>query len=805
MTSAGTQPLAEEQAGYAVEDESARRAELGNLYYQVPIAVVVNILLASLVAITFWNHAPAPLLLGWWGLITAINVVRWWTGQLYRTAEDGARYRPGLKIFTVLTLASGASWGLSAPLFVQRIGAFDQQFVLLIVIAGLAAGAIPLLAVVLRVYLLYLAVLLAPACAWLLLSGDTQYTTVGMMALVFAAAMASAGRNYAANFRRSQMLATALALAKSRAEEANTELRATITETREMQDALRASERRFQTAFEQAPIGIALLDAEGELIQANPTLADLFGYGIEELQHKRITALVLDDDLCDFERTLGTLLGGDENRAQTDVRVVRANGDTFWAAVAMASVYQEHSQKTSIIVQFHDITESVKLSTRLQYEAAHDELTGFVNRREFERRLRGLLATRHGTGAAHTLCYLDLDRFKVINDREGHIAGDEVLRQVAAILHDQIRGGDTIARVGGDEFAILLEHCDVDAATRIAETLVSAVGEFRFCWSGKVFRIDLSVGVAPIGPEHHNTNDILRVADTACAAAKDAGGARVHVYHPEDHEARLRKGEIEWLDALTDALDRGAFELYGQPIVPTTGSSGHDRLNVEILARMRGPDADTLLPSSFLPAAERYGLVVRIDQWIVDAVISWFEENPGYVNQTETCTINLSAASLGDAEFMDHLLNRIRNAPLDPSMLRFEITETAAIGHLAQARNFMRSLEAVGCNFSLDDFGSGLSSFGYLRSLPVDTLKIDGQFIRDMAADQVDHALVKSIKEIARVLDLTTVAECVEDQETLELLRDIGVDFVQGHYLGYPRPLAEIYADHRSTINNAVG
>jgi len=805
MTEVGAQSLADERPGYLSEDESARRAELVNLYYQVPIAVVVNILLASLVVLAFWKHVPLPLLLGWWGLIAGINVARWWTGRLYRNSEDGAGYRPGLKTFTVLALASGATWGVSAPLFVPLTGSFDQQFVLLIVMAGLAAGAIPLLAVVLRVYLAYLLVLLAPACAWLLLSGEGQFTTVGMMALVFAAAMASAGRHYATNFRRSQMLATALALAKSRAEEANTELRQTITETREMQDALRASERRFQTAFEQAPIGIALLDAEGQLMQANPTLADLFGYSVNELQQKRITALVLDEDLCDFERTLEILLAGDESRTQTDVRFVRADGDTFWAAVAMASVYQEHSQKTSIIVQFHDITESVKLSTRLQYEAAHDELTGFVNRREFERRLQGLLATRHGTGAAHTLCYLDLDRFKVINDREGHIAGDEVLRQVAALLHEQIRGGDTIARVGGDEFAILLEHCDVEAATRIADTLVSAVSDFRFCWGGKVFRIDLSIGVAPIGPEHHHTNDILRVADTACAAAKDAGGAQVHVYRPEDHEVRLRKGEIEWLEALTDALDRDAFELYGQQIVPIAGPSARDRLHVEILARMHGPGADTLMPSSFLPAAERYGLAVRLDQWIVDAVISWLEANPGYAQQTETCAINLSGASLGDTEFKSHLLNRLQKASLDTSMLRFEITETAAIGHLAQARSFMRSLESVGCHFSLDDFGSGLSSFAYLRSLPVDTLKIDGQFIRDMAHDQVDHALVKSIKEIGRVLGLITVAECVEDDATLELLRDIGVDFVQGYHLGYPRPLAEIYEGYRRAIGNAVG
>lgn len=800
MNDSGINPSGDVDSSKDDQKELVHRAKLDNLFSQVRISVSVNILLAIIIVWSYLDTLPPILLLGWFSILSMINLYRWVLADRYSTDNHDSDTGSQTTGFLAWTLASGMAWGLSTPLFFSYTDRIDQQFLLIIVIAGLAAGAIPMLASVLRIYLGYLVVLLTPAFGWLLLANNHDHVVIGMMTLVFAAALASAGRNYAANFHRSQSLAGALTTAKAHTEQINADLHRKVAEALEIQDALRESEQRFHMAFEQAPIGMALLDHDSRLVQINPTLANLLGYSVRELTGKRIFSLVLDEDLIGFEHTLKALLDGSDLRVRTDLRFARADGQTLWASVAMAFIDPFRSEEKYIILQLQDITESVELSARLQYEAAHDELTGFVNRREFERRLTRLLANHHDEQINHTLCYLDLDRFKIINDSEGHIAGDEVLRQVAAILQEHIRGGDTIARIGGDEFAILLEHCDVKSACRIADTLIMAVNEFRFCWSDKVFRLDLSIGVASIEPEYFNTYDILRVADAACAAAKEAGGARSHIYRAHDEDIQRRQGEIEWLGLLTDALDSDGFDLYAQPIVPTPAHSVISGLRFEVLVRMNDTISDTLLPSAFLPAAERYGLAVKLDRWVVEAIFSWFRNRPEQISKIDSCAINLSGVSLGDIEFTNHVMKLIRSAPLEPSQLRFEITETAAIGHLAQARHFMTRVHSLGCRFSLDDFGSGLSSFGYLRSLPVDTLKIDGQFVRDIVDDRVDRALVKSINEIGRVLDLTTVAECVETEATLEMLRGIGVDYVQGYYTGQPRPLPEMFESNPVSV-----
>lgn len=775
------------------QEELVHRAKLDNLFNQVRISVYVNIILAITICWSYLHTVPMLLLSSWFISLSATNIYRWTLASRYISGDHDAALQVRTREFLAWTLASGILWGLSVPLFLPYADQMDQQFLLIIAVAGLAAGAIPMLASVLRIYLIYLAALLAPTFGWLLLADNHNFAAIGIMTLMLAIVLAFAGRNYAANFHRSHSLASALASAKTHVEKVNFDLHKKISEALKIQDSLRESEQRFHMAFEQAPIGMGLINHESRLVQANPTLAELLGYSAREMIGTRISSLVLDEDLIGFEHTLHALRDGKESRSHTEVRLVRSDGHTLWASVAMASIDSSQANEKYMILQLQDITESVELSARLQYEASHDELTGFVNRREFERRLMRLLANHDDPRIEHTLCYLDLDRFKVINDSEGHIAGDNVLRQVAAILQEHIQEGDTIARIGGDEFAILLEHCDVASACRISDNLVMAVNEFRFCWSDKVYRLDLSIGIASIEPEYCNTYDILRLADAACAAAKEAGGARSHVYRVHDEEIQRRQGEIEWLGLLTDALDSDGFDLYAQPIVPTAPSSATSGLRFEILVRMQHTISDTLLPSAFLQAAERYGLAVRLDKWVIEAVFSWFRNHPETLSEIESCAINLSGNSLGDAEFTEHMMTLIRGAPLAPSQLRFEITETAAIGHLAQARYFMRRLQSLGCNFSLDDFGAGLSSFGYLRSLPVDTLKIDGQFVRDIVDDRVDRALVQSINEIGRVLDLTTIAECVENETTMEMLQNIGVDYVQGYYTGKPRPLLKFF------------
>ncbi|MFW5970356.1 MAG: EAL domain-containing protein, partial [Halofilum sp. (in: g-proteobacteria)] len=542
-------------------------------------------------------------------------------------------------------------------------------------------------------------------------------------------------------------------------------------------------------AFDQAPIGMALTRSDGRVFQANPALRDLLHYQPELPGDIALTDLVVDEDRPGFEAALAELAGGSRTRAGLDIRLRGADGQTLWTSVAIAAVNDLPIDDRYLIVEIQDITESVKLSARLRYEASHDALTALTNRREFERRLTRLIGARRQADRVHSICYIDLDRFKIINDSEGHMAGDEVLRQVSGVLHQHVRTGDTIARVGGDEFALLLENCDAPHALRIAEDLVRAVSEFRFFWNDQVFRLDLSIGIAEILSHESAVSEIMRNADAACAVAKEAGGGRAHVYRADDHEMQRRHGEIEWISRITRALERNAFELYIQPIIECRAETHEHGMYFEILVRMRTEEGRVLLPSSFLPAAERYGLAIRIDRWVIGALFDWFRHNPAVVPRVDACSINLSGTSVDDPDFAEQLVTDLQTAPLAPSQLRFEITETAAIGHLAQAGRFMKRLASLGCRFSLDDFGSGLSSFGYLRSLPVDTLKIDGQFVRDIARDPVDHALVRSINDIGRVLGLTTVAEYVEDLATLEALRTIDVDFVQGYFSGHPVPI----------------
>jgi diguanylate cyclase (GGDEF)-like protein/PAS domain S-box-containing protein len=695
-------------------------------------------------------------------------------------------------------MLSAALWGITPWLFLADATPYEG-LILLIAIAGLSGGAIAFLGCIWGVYLGYTVLTILPVALWLLLNSGPAGIGLGLMTLVYLLALVAAGRNHAANFRQAHEMAARLARTNADAESANRHLRTKIDETLRAREALARSEQRFHTAFDQAPIGMALARPDGGIFQSNPALRDLLHYQPELPADFGLTDLVIDEDRPGFEITLGALASGARSRADLDIRLQRADGQTLWTSVAIATVNDLPVDDRYLIVELQDITESVKLSARLHYEASHDVLTDLTNRREFERRLNRLIEAHRQADRVHSICYIDLDRFKVVNDSQGHIAGDEVLRQVAGVLHQHVRTGDTIARLGGDEFALLLENCDAPHALRIAEDLVRAIGDFRFFWKDQIFRLDLSIGIAEIQPHESAVSDIMRNVDAACAVAKKAGGGRAHVYRADDLEMQRRHGEVEWISRITRALERDAFELYVQPIVDIRRQDRERGMHFEVLLRMRTEDDRLLPPSDFLPAAERYGLATRIDRWVISAVFDWVRRHPALVPCIDACAINLSGTSVDDPEFAEQLVTELRTAPLSPSQLRFEITETAAISHLAQASRFMTRLASLGCRFALDDFGSGLSSFGYLRSLPVDTLKIDGQFVRDIARDPVDHALVRSINDIGRVLGLTTVAEYVEDEATLEALRTIGVDFVQGHFPGRPIPIDTLSSDPSDT------
>jgi diguanylate cyclase (GGDEF)-like protein len=423
----------------------------------------------------------------------------------------------------------------------------------------------------------------------------------------------------------------------------------------------------------------------------------------------------------------------------------------------------------------------------LAYQARHDALTDLMNRAEFERRLERALADAREQGAAHCLLYLDLDQFKVVNDTCGHTAGDELLKRLAGVLREQMRDHDTLARLGGDEFGVLLEGCGLDPARRIAEGLLATIKQFHFVWEGKNFSIGASIGLVPIDAHSESVADALRQADIACYAAKDHGRNRMHVFAPDDAELASRHGEMQWVARLTEAIEQNRFCLYRQTIAALGNHAGRAP-RWEFLLRLDDGRGGVIAPVTFIPAAERYNLMPAIDRWVVRAALAHLAVLTGDDAQG-AFFINLSGASLSDAAFFDFLRAELEAQRILPGRVVFEITETAAITIFHDAVRFMRELRELGCRFALDDFGSGLSSFSYLRTLPVDYVKIDGQFVRAMHADPMARAIVRAANDIAHTVGLRTIAESVETGEEWRALAEIGVDYAQGYHIERPCPL----------------
>jgi diguanylate cyclase (GGDEF)-like protein/PAS domain S-box-containing protein len=443
-----------------------------------------------------------------------------------------------------------------------------------------------------------------------------------------------------------------------------------------------------------------------------------------------------------------------------------------------------------VVLVFRDVTQARHESQKVSYQASHDALTGLINRREFERRLSRVLETAQSADTENTLCYLDLDRFKQVNDTCGHVAGDELLRQVSQLLTQQIRKRDTLARLGGDEFGLLMEHCSINEAKAVVENLIKVVGEFSFPWEEQNFSIGVSIGMVDVSRHSAAMHQVLQAADSACYLAKEQGRNRLHVHQATDAERFRRHTEMQWAERLPRALDEGRFRLCFQPIKPLDGSLEATPVDqYEVLVQLLAENGASVPPGAFLPAAERYRLSERLDRWIIRRVLRWLGEHPQHLQQLRVCSINLSGPSLGGSSFRSFVIEEIAQSGVAAHKLCFEIAETVAIANLSSTRVFIEALKAQGCLFALDDFGSGLSSFTYLKNLPVDFLKIDGLFIRDILNDPMALAMVKSINEIGHVMGKATIAKFVENASILQKLREIGVDYAQGFGIDRPRPL----------------
>jgi diguanylate cyclase (GGDEF)-like protein/PAS domain S-box-containing protein len=564
--------------------------------------------------------------------------------------------------------------------------------------------------------------------------------------------------------------------------------------------ALEIEKELAQVTLHSIGDGVITTDAEGRVRYLNPIAERYTEWPTGEARGRPLVEIyrVIDERTGHAIEPL--VRPGADPREETEaasMRLVSRSGRECPIRFSCAPINAGSGKLLGMIVVFHDISQIRAMAQQLIWQASHDALTGLVNRREFERRLSELIETARNQGREHALMFMDLDNFKAVNDTCGHSAGDELLRQLTAVMLTRMRGSDTLARLGGDEFGALLESCPLDQALRIAHAVRETVREFRFVWENKTFSVGVSVGLVPIDAESRDLNQTLGFADACCYEAKNKGRDRVQVHRPQDTDLGAKHSELQLVSQINRAFELGQFRLYRQRIVPLAQNASQQPY-YEVLVRMLDPSGALVPPTGFMPAAERYNLLTSIERWVISSLVEFLHRQwqtgviphqPGPDGTRGYYAVNLSGASINDKSFPEFVRNLLTRYELPHGLLCFEITETTAISNLNKAAELMHELKGMGYRFALDDFGTGMSSFAYLKYLPVDYLKIAGMFVKDMADDAMDCAIVEAINRISHILGMQTVAESVENAKTLERVTALKVDFAQGYYIAEPEAL----------------
>jgi|GEM_PF-1362366 len=561
-----------------------------------------------------------------------------------------------------------------------------------------------------------------------------------------------------------------------------------ITSLKETEESLYYAKEHAEVTLLSIGDGVVTTDAQCYVQYVNPTAENLLGLSSTDCMGKHIDDIVSfvgEDQVAAFASPVVECLEKDDVvRMGGEYSIVNAHDDEVGIEITAAPIRDRQGRQTGCVLVLHDVSESRKLAKQLNWQATHDSMTGLINRHEFEQRLNRAITHAYGD-IQHALFYIDLDQFKIINDTCGHYAGDELLSRLSQLMQQRMRARDTLARLGGDEFGVLLEHCPMERALQIAEELRNLIRDFRFVWQNRSFDVSVSIGVVAIHAKSESMANVLAAADMACYAAKESGRNRVHAYKESDQELLRRHSEMMWVSRLTTALESGRFVLHAQSIKPCRGES--TMTHVEILIRLLDEQNELVYPGAFIPAAERFNLMPAIDRWVIEKTFAGFAKfKVRHAQENFLIDINLSGASLSDDELLGYIQQKLNQFAILPSQICFEITETATISHLPRATHLMQELRGIGCLFALDDFGSGLSSFGYLRDLPVNYLKIDGKLVKTIAENPMDAAMVAAINDIGHVMGMQTIAEFVEDAATQEKLKELGVDYIQGYHVEMP-------------------
>jgi diguanylate cyclase (GGDEF)-like protein/PAS domain S-box-containing protein len=889
-------------------------AQIDLVYTQAPVALATALAAAALISLGLWGVADHTQLLLWFSLQLLQTTVRTFLVINYRRAGNDVRRKPRwAHLYLIGALFSGVIWGCLG-LLIDFSWPVEYPILVIMGLAGILAGAISSYAVVMPVYIAFMApAIIITTQAMLAQPGDSS-NVMGLLLMVFAGALLVIARNYNSSVIRTLQL-----------REENNELLAQLTMTnasletqvRERQQAEKELVRDREL-FTKGPVTVFRwrIDEGWPIEYASKTVSQ-FGYEAADLVQQQIpyTSLIHPNDL---ERIRQAEFNTSDNRYAylgIDYRIIRADGQVRWvydysipvrdegghithyagyllditdrkqaefelqqekerAQITLQSIgdavittdvngqieflnpvaerltgwecaiarglslnrilghfdaasrggiekpvarslqtgmsarsgrdwmlrrhdgssvsiqysisplLSRDGEALGVVLVLHDVTENRSMARQLSYQASHDALTGLINRREFETRLQSALESTRSGNEHHVLCYLDMDQFKIVNDTCSHSAGDRLLKDVAAILQAGLRETDVLARIGGDEFGILLKNCLLEDAVGITENLLAMIRTINNDSGGLTFEVSASIGIAVLDPGSESITAVMRRADLACYAAKDNGRNRIHVYQDGDHELTRRHGEMKWVSRLTEAIKEERLVLYCQDIVPVRQDSGK-RHHFEVLVRMMDESGELVMPGRFLPAAERYNLVLALDRWVIARSFAWYATS----RQDQIMSINLSGNSLTDDSILGFVKEELIRYAIPPNSVCFEITETAAIANLDHAIRFINELRQLGCLFALDDFGSGLSSFSYLRNLPVNYLKIDGSFVRGLDTDPVNAAMVNAIVQLGKVMSIETIAEFVENDATLQLLAEIGVDYAQGYGIARPRPL----------------
>ncbi|MBK7353098.1 MAG: EAL domain-containing protein [Nitrosomonas sp.] len=806
-----------------------RAGQIKLLFQQTPSAFLATLLNSVILVSILWGNVPANQLISWIITVYILTLARYLFVLRYHQTKPPSAYAVIWGRFFILgVFLSGTLWGIAGKIFFIQDSLLHQLF-LIYLLGGMVAGAMSTLSSYRGAFLTFSIPVTLPICHEVFSLGSEFHIAIASTFLLFLIMLWAISQrlhlmitdSLRLRFDNADLLSDLLQ-AKNEQQTINEALQTQIIEKELAQKTLQAineqleqhimerthdlvltndSLRREKELFRVtlASIGDAVIttDAQGNVTYLNPIAESLTGWHNAESigipLHNVFQTADQETQECLVNMLSDCLATATTPNKSQECLLIRKDQQESVVDYSVAPIHNDEGNIYGIVLTFRDVTEQRNLARKLAYQASHDPLTGLLNREAFENRLTKILGAAREDNV-HALLYLDLDQFKVVNDTCGHSAGDELLRHITTLLQSQLRTRDTLARLGGDEFGIILEHCSKKDAIKIAQTLREAIQDYRFHWQDKSFTIGVSIGLYPITRSGENLSNVLSAADNACYAAKETGRNRVHVYQSDDDLLQKRTGEMQWLPRIQKAVIENRLCLFFQPILATDNDQTIEK-HGEILLRLRDEQGNLIMPGAFLPPAERYDQMILIDRWVIEKAIAFIKVELQHSTKV-IYAINLSAHAICSEDFLDFIVTQIKTHINHPASLCFEITENVALADPKHVKQFITTLKGLGCLFSLDDFGSGFSSFSYLKEIPIDFLKIDGRLIKDMTSDPIDLTMVQSIQNIGHVMGLKTIAEWVEDEATLQLLRDMNVDYAQGFWLARPQQLDETNQFH---------